>query len=314
MGLITAYLGGYLILFRRDLRFPHALFLIPLGLAAIWVVNVGRIAVLILIGDRVSPTLAIGGFHSQAGWLGFNLVALTLVFFVHHSSFCRKVPNAHERVPSSTGAYLSPLLAAVTVKMLSEAFVTNPAVLYPARVLVAGLLLWQFWPQYAALRAPSQSSRLTRSAWGLGMGVAVFLLWIILIPMSAPLGEATGPARGLGSVPNWVVIGWVVAKVIGFVLVTPLVEELAFRGYLMRRLIARDFERVPISRFTWISFLTSSALFGLLHGQWLAGTIAGMGYALVVYRTGRLRDAVIAHAVTNALLLGLMAYTGNWQE
>ncbi|MBO0697508.1 MAG: hypothetical protein J2P46_03875, partial [Zavarzinella sp.] len=67
MGLILAYLTVYLFLFRRDLRFPHALLLLPLGLTAVWVVNVVRIAALILIGDRVSPKLAVGGFHSQAG-------------------------------------------------------------------------------------------------------------------------------------------------------------------------------------------------------------------------------------------------------
>ena len=35
----------------------------------------------------------------------------------------------------------------------------------------------------------------------------------------------------------------------------------------------------------------------------LAGILAGMAYALVVVRTGRVRDAVVAHAVTNGLLL-----------
>jgi membrane protease YdiL (CAAX protease family) len=60
--------------------------------------------------------------------------------------------------------------------------------------------------------------------------------------------------------------------------------------------------------------VASSAAFGMLHGQWLAGTLAGVGYALVVVRTGRVRDAVFAHAVTNALLMGLMVATGDWQE
>ena len=32
--------------------------------------------------------------------------------------------------------------------------------------------------------------------------------------------------------------------------------------------------------FTWLSFLVSSLLFGLLHDAWIAGTLAGMAYAL----------------------------------
>jgi hypothetical protein len=37
-----------------------------------------------------------------------------------------------------------------------------------------------------------------------------------------------------------------------------------------------------------------------------------MGYALVVYRTGRVRDAVIAHVVTNGLLMLRMAASDVW--
>src|SRR5262245_37554596 len=72
MGLICAYLAGYIWLFRRELRFPQALLLLPIGLVAVFVVNAIRIAVLIWIGAQGSPKLAIGGFHSQAGWLGFS--------------------------------------------------------------------------------------------------------------------------------------------------------------------------------------------------------------------------------------------------
>ena len=111
------------------------------------------------------------------------------------------------------------------------------------------------------------------------------------------------PAVLLEGAGMWVIAAWVFVRLFGFVLVTPLVEELAFRGYLMRRLISSDFQSVRPSRFTWLSFIVSSIVFGLLHSQWIAGTLAGMVYAGVVYRTGRVRDAVIAHAVTNALVL-----------
>jgi CAAX prenyl protease-like protein len=60
---------------------------------------------------------------------------------------------------------------------------------------------------------------------------------------------------------------------------------------------------VPPGTFTWVSFLVSSVLFGLMHGEWAAGILAGMAYGLVVVRTGRVRDAVVAHALTNGLLL-----------
>jgi len=92
----------------------------------------------------------------------------------------------------------------------------------------------------------------------------------------------------------------------------PIAEELAFRGYLLRRLIAADFDQVTSVRFTWLSFLVSSVLFGALHGRWLAGTVAGMCYALAMYRRGKVADAVIAHAVTNALIAADVLIMGNW--
>jgi CAAX prenyl protease-like protein len=61
-----------------------------------------------------------------------------------------------------------------------------------------------------------------------------------------------------------------------------------------------------------VSFLVSSVLFGALHGRWLAGTVAGMFYAWAMYRRGRLADAVVAHATTNALIAADVLILGYW--
>jgi membrane protease YdiL (CAAX protease family) len=52
----------------------------------------------------------------------------------------------------------------------------------------------------------------------------------------------------------------------------------------------------------WFSFLLSPVRFGLLHNRWLAGIIAGMLFALALYRCGQLGDAVVAHVTANALI------------
>jgi membrane protease YdiL (CAAX protease family) len=44
----------------------------------------------------------------------------------------------------------------------------------------------------------------------------------------------------------------------------------------------------------------------------LAGTIAGLLYAAVFLRRGRIGDAVVAHATTNALLAGYVLLWGKW--
>ena len=67
----------------------------------------------------------------------------------------------------------------------------------------------------------------------------------------------------------------------------------AFRGYLIRKLVSPAFETVRPGHFTWLSFVASSVLFGALHGRWLAGTLAGMAYAAALYRRGHVEEAVL---------------------
>jgi CAAX prenyl protease-like protein len=117
---------------------------------------------------------------------------------------------------------------------------------------------------------------------------------------------------GVGQLPSGWLAVWLAFRVLGTVVTVPLAEELAFRGYALRRLIAADFERVSFQRFTALSFFGSSLLFGALHSRLLAGSLAGAAYALVLYRRGEMTDAVVAHATTNALLATWVLATGAW--
>jgi CAAX prenyl protease-like protein len=120
-------------------------------------------------------------------------------------------------------------------------------------------------------------------------------------------------ASELVTLPATWATAWLCCRVVGSVITVPIAEELAFRGFLIRRLVSADFEKVPATRFSWFAFLLSSAAFGILHqDRWLAGVIAGMLYALALYRRGELADAIVAHATTNALIAGYVLATGSW--
>jgi CAAX prenyl protease-like protein len=107
----------------------------------------------------------------------------------------------------------------------------------------------------------------------------------------------------LAIAPAAVTFGWLTLRVLAAVVTVPIAEELAFRGFLLRRFISSDFDAVSLRRFSWLALLASSLIFGLLHGkQWISGSLAGAIYALTVIRRGRLGNAVVAHATTNALL------------
>ena len=93
----------------------------------------------------------------------------------------------------------------------------------------------------------------------------------------------------------------------------PIAEELAFRGFLARRLIDREFDRLPFSALTPLSVVVSSVAFGLLYGQhWIAGIVTGLACAAILRRRGRIGDAVVAHATSNLLLAAWILLRGDW--
>ena len=136
------------------------------------------------------------------------------------------------------------------------------------------------------------------------------MIWMLLEPNVD--SSKTALSQGLAELTSGSAAVWLVFRVLGSVITVPLAEELAFRGYLIRKLIAKDFENVPLGQFTWFSFLLTSVLFGLLHERWFAGTLAGMGYALALYHRRQLGDAVIAHMTTNALIAIFVLTQARW--
>ena len=307
IGLVWVFLGAYLWFFRQQLRFPQAWLLIPLGTVVIWLANAARIASLVAIGTWVSTDIAAGGFHSQAGWLAFNAVALGLVLVSRRTRFFAKVDPAVDRqaVEWPAAAALMPLFSIVAVTMITGAFTVGFDAYYPLRVLAAAGALYYFRGSYAEIRRiPSWQA--------VAVGAGTFAVWMALEPLHHLDGANTTLASGLARLPSAGAMTWLAFRVVGSVLTVPIAEELAFRGYLIRRLVAADFTTVCHGQFTWLSFLISSTLFGALHGRWLAGTLAGMAYALALYRRGEIVDAIVAHATTNALIAGFVLATANW--
>ena len=86
IGLLTILTGAYLWAFRSALRFPQVFVLVPIGIALSWLTNVVRIAALMLVGARWSSEVALGSFHSKAGWLLFCGIALGGVALTRRTS------------------------------------------------------------------------------------------------------------------------------------------------------------------------------------------------------------------------------------
>jgi exosortase E/protease (VPEID-CTERM system) len=307
VGLMLAFGVAWLALFRKQCRFPQALLLLPAGAVLIFLLNSVRIAVLILIGNAGAERIAAGGFHSQAGWIVFNLVALGFTLASGSLPWLSKTARhepAAAKVENPTAAWLVPFLTILAAGMISRSLTSDFEWLYPLRLLAAAVALAFFRRRYASLDWHIDWS-------GPVTGAIVFVIWIGLDRFNSPGSDAM-PAALATALPltrN----AWLVARILAAVVTVPLAEELAFRGFLYRRLISADFESVSLRRFSWVALLASSVLFGMLHGsRWFAGVVAGVLYALVLIRRGRIGDAVAAHATTNALIAADVLVFHHW--
>jgi CAAX prenyl protease-like protein len=147
---------------------------------------------------------------------------------------------------------------------------------------------------------------------GVAAGVLVLALWAG-IDMATGAPAAAMPAELRDASPGLRIL-WIALRTLSAAVTVPVAEELAFRGYLIRQLMSRDFEALPPTAFSWPALLISSVIFGVLHGgRWMAGVAAGVIYGLVFVRRGRIADSILAHAVTNALLAAMVVFGGAWQ-
>jgi CAAX prenyl protease-like protein len=113
----------------------------------------------------------------------------------------------------------------------------------------------------------------------------------------------------MGAAARW---AWIAGRMIGACIVIPVVEELAFRGFLLRWLVSTDFETLEGRAWTWPAILLSSLAFGAVHANWIAGTLAGALFAAARLWRGRLSDAILAHAVANTVIAAVVLALGRW--
>ena len=312
IGLILVFLSAYLVGFRKRLRFPNVLVLIPAAIVLMWLLNVMRIVALILVGHFWSADVAIGGFHSKAGWLVFCGVALGAVWLTHRVRWFASGSSEARHVTTNPSApFLLPLLAVVATTLITGLFVDDFDYFYPLRVVVALLVLAWYRDDYLAGFRQQLRGRPVFSWHAIGLGVGVYVLWIAISAWTNPQ-LVTGPPEELELMAPPLAVAWIAARALGSVVTVPIVEELAFRGFLLRRLIGSDFTKIPYDRWHWPPVLISSLAFAAVHQQWIGGFAAGVLYAYAQKRRGLLSDAIVAHAVTNTLITVEVLVAGHW--
>ncbi|MGI9470672.1 MAG: CPBP family glutamic-type intramembrane protease [Rubripirellula sp.] len=153
--------------------------------------------------------------------------------------------------------------------------------------------------------------RITRLSYAdLVVGILLAGLWIVpylVIPSIRPSVDNSVFDPSIAG-PAMVPAVWVI-RMLGFACVTPVMEELFMRSFLMRYADAfdtdADFRKLPIGKFTWRSFLVVIGVFIATHVSWEWWVMVPWAILtnLWFYYRKDLFAIVVVHAATNATIL-----------
>ncbi len=209
--------------------------------------------------------------------------------------------------------YVLPMAVFMVFLALGD-FLGLGALEYPVRVVVLAAVIWFF-------ARPALDLRMPHWTWSVLLGLATFVVWVapdVLFPgyRSHWLFEnfLTGKVASSVAEPlrsNTMVL---VSRAIRASLIVPIVEELFFRGWLMRWLIKNDFLSVKLGTYATDAFWITAAMFSVEHGPyWEVGLLTGIAWNWWMVKTKSLGDCILVHAVTNAALSAYTVFGGHWQ-
>ena len=231
----------------------------------------------------------------------------------------RCVPEARKQ-DSGWAPYWAPMISFLLIVELSGRAPDEFAPIFLALRVIAPLGLFA----YFALHGDYPELRGARwGAWALAdvaVGLAGAALWIapfLLFDSLRP--DLRGfDASQLGEHGAWFAL---TLRAIGYGFVTPFVEELFVRSWLLRYIdvadTRRSFRSVPIARFAWRSFTIVMLYFVFTHARWEWGVMFGWSLLTMAwfYHRKHLAPLVLVHAVTNSAIFAFaLAFDGVFRD
>jgi len=185
---------------------------------------------------------------------------------------------------------------------------------YAAKTVIAAVLLWMLWPAF------------TRINWdyfwtGVLVGVVGLFQWVgteeLLLKYwpSYPRmsGEPFDPTKAFTSPEAfWL---FVLVRWAGPTLVVPVMEELFWRDFLWRSLIApNNFKLARIGEWDKSAFFIVVAMFATVHMQmWATSLVWALMIGGLLLATRSIGACIVAHGVTNFLLGAYVLVTEDWK-
>ncbi|WP_422927225.1 CAAX prenyl protease-related protein [Singulisphaera sp. PoT] len=146
------------------------------------------------------------------------------------------------------------------------------------------------------------------------LGLAITAVWVGidgLYPDLPFLGKRTAYDLKILTPPSRA--AFITVRMIGLVVLVPVIEELFWRSFLMRWLIDSDFVKVPIGQVTPLAAAITSACFASAHPEWLPALLTGLAWAWLLWWSKSLSACLVSHVVANLALGIYVIVTGDWK-
>jgi uncharacterized protein len=190
--------------------------------------------------------------------------------------------------------YILPFFLYIFLPSLAQMISLNLQTSYLLKTVIVTVILGYFWKRY--------NLKFRWDFLAVTFGAIIFVIWVSLESLHSPV-----------EVSSTFTSGAILIRLLGSVLVAPLVEELFTKSFLLRFLISPDKWRdVPIGRYTLFSFVATTLFFGFSHQRWLPGLITAVLLNLLLYYRKSVSLCVLAHATANLLLGVYVIFTGSW--
>lgn len=210
--------------------------------------------------------------------------------------------------------YFAPMIAFALTLQAGEYVPESSALALMAARVLAPLAVFVYFltrGSYPELKGFSLSGwSLADVAVGLGvtaLWIAPYVLWPSLQPDAGEAFDANAGGEGMRAA----MLG---LRFAGFALVTPFIEELLVRSYLLREAEVynsdQSFRAIPIGKFAWTGFIVTLVWFTFTHVQWEWPVAAATGviYNLWLYQRRHIGALIFTHAVTNAALFAAVVW------
>ena len=211
----------------------------------------------------------------------------------------------------SAGGLIIPMLLFIGLNVVEGKLPSN---LYPiayiAKIAIVIAVLVVMTKSWSKELTASRNALVTGALFGV-IGIA-FWIGIEKIPYPHIGGRSSFNPFSAIVDPNLRYL-WIATRFIGLAAVVPVIEELFWRGFLIRYIDNMDdYQKVIPGNHSWIATAVVTAAFTSIHPEWLAAVLYALLTDQLLRRTKSVGACVVMHAVTNLLLGFYVIITKSW--